>query len=208
MNRLAIVGAGALGQQIAKLASNNGWNVIGFFDDFQKINTLKNGIKILGGVKGVENQRFMFDEIALAIGYKHFQERQRIFQIFENKYSMATIIDKSAIISPSSIIETGCVIMPGVIIGDNTHIKRNVFINIGSTIAHDSVVGAHSFIAPSVAVAGFTTIGERSFIGINSTIIDNLTLCDDVKIGGGTVVIKDISTKGLWVGNPARHIQK
>ncbi len=97
--------------------------------------------------------------------------------------------------------------MPGVVLDKNVRIGKNVFVNISSTIAHDSEVGSHSFIAPRVAVAGFTKIGKRSFIGINATLIDNISLCDDIQIGGGTVVINSVADKGTYVGIPARKIR-
>jgi acetyltransferase-like isoleucine patch superfamily enzyme len=56
-------------------------------------------------------------------------------------------------------------------------------------------------------MAGFVTIEEQVIIGINATIIDNIKICKKTQIGGGTVVIKDILTHGLYVGNPAKFIR-
>lgn len=208
MAKLSIIGAGDLGEQIANLALRNGWEIEGYFDDFMPIGTIRQGGIVRGRVEDIGNQIDMKSGgVIVAIGYKHFKERQAIFEKISGKINMATIIDRTAIIDESVTIGEGSVIMPGVILDKNVRIGKNVFVNISSTIAHDSEVGSHSFIAPHVAVAGFTKIGKRSFIGINATLIDNISLCDDIQIGGGAVVINSVADKGTYVGIPARKIR-
>ncbi len=206
MRNIGIIGAGDLGKQIAHVAKNNDICVTCFFDDYAIPGSDIEGIPIVGKLEDVWKSN-LFDELIIAIGYKHFNERKYIFDNLSKKFKIATIIDKSAIIDPSAYIGTGVCIMPGCIIGQNVKINNNVFLNIGASIAHDSQIGSNSFIAPNVAIAGFTTIGENSFIGINATIIDNLKIGDNVLIGGSAVIIKDILTEGLYVGNPAKKVK-
>ena len=47
-----------------------------------------------------------------------------------------------------------------------------------------------------------TTIGNRVSIGSNATLLP-VQICDDVVIGAGAVVTKDITEVGTYVGNPA-----
>lgn len=47
-----------------------------------------------------------------------------------------------------------------------------------------------------------TCIGNRVSIGSNATILP-VTICDDVVIGAGSVVTKDILKAGVYAGNPA-----
>jgi acetyltransferase-like isoleucine patch superfamily enzyme len=48
-----------------------------------------------------------------------------------------------------------------------------------------------------------TTIGNRVSIGSGATILP-VNICDDVVIGAGAVVTKDIMVAGSYAGNPAR----
>jgi acetyltransferase-like isoleucine patch superfamily enzyme len=48
-----------------------------------------------------------------------------------------------------------------------------------------------------------TSIGNRVSIGSNATILP-VRICDDVVIGAGAVVTKDITVSGSYAGNPAR----
>ncbi len=50
-----------------------------------------------------------------------------------------------------------------------------------------------------------TTIGNRVSIGSNATLLP-VQICDDVVIGAGAVVTKDITEVGTYVGNPARML--
>ena len=48
-----------------------------------------------------------------------------------------------------------------------------------------------------------TTIGNRVSIGSGATILP-VNICDDVVVGAGAVVTKDIMVAGSYAGNPAR----
>jgi acetyltransferase-like isoleucine patch superfamily enzyme len=48
-----------------------------------------------------------------------------------------------------------------------------------------------------------TTIGNNVSIGSNSTILP-VNITDNVVIGAGSVVTKDINVQGVYFGNPAK----
>jgi acetyltransferase-like isoleucine patch superfamily enzyme len=52
-----------------------------------------------------------------------------------------------------------------------------------------------------------TVVGSNVSIGTNATILP-VSICDHVVIGAGAVVTKDITTPGVYAGNPARLIRK
>jgi acetyltransferase-like isoleucine patch superfamily enzyme len=52
-----------------------------------------------------------------------------------------------------------------------------------------------------------TTIGNKVSIGTNATILP-VTICDNVVVGAGSVVTRDITVPGIYAGNPARLIRK
>lgn len=201
--KVAIIGAGELGKQILHLANKNGYNVVGFFDDYCKESQIDEKL-VLGGVDNVYDKSDRFDSVVIAIGYKHMDVRLRLYSKLKlHGVKFATIIDKTAIIDSTVIIGEGSVITSSVILDKGVIIEENVFINVACCVAHDSVIGAHSFLAPRVAIAGFTHVGQSSFLGINSTIIDNLCLPSKIKVGAGAVVTSNLEGPGLYVGVPA-----
>lgn len=51
-----------------------------------------------------------------------------------------------------------------------------------------------------------TRIGNHVCIGTNATVLP-VSICDQVVIGAGSVVTKDITKPGIYAGNPARFIR-
>ena len=51
-----------------------------------------------------------------------------------------------------------------------------------------------------------TRIGRKVSIGTNATILP-VTICDNVVIGAGSVVTKDITQPGVYAGNPVRLLR-
>jgi len=103
-------------------------------------------------------------------------------------------------------------------IGARTRIQSHSFICELVTIGEDCVV-AHGvmFINDTYATGGpargnrdlwkATTIGNRVSIGSNATILP-VRIADDVVIGAGAVVTKDIVESGTYAGNPARKVAR
>jgi acetyltransferase-like isoleucine patch superfamily enzyme len=103
-------------------------------------------------------------------------------------------------------------------VGKNTRIQSHSFICELVTIGESCVV-AHGviFINDLFATGGpargdkklwkKTVIGNRVSIGSNSTILP-VSICDDVVVGAGSVVTKNILIPGIYSGNPAKLIRQ
>jgi acetyltransferase-like isoleucine patch superfamily enzyme len=68
------------------------------------------------------------------------------------------------------------------------------------TANRDVVIGEDSAIAASTAIAGSTVIGKRCMIGGMVGIIGHINICDDVIIGGKSIVDKNIKAPGMYTG--------
>lgn len=198
-----------MGQQIAHYAiSDNHYDKVVFFDDFTAEKEV-NGFSVLGNSEAIisEFEKKAFDEILIGIGYKHLLVRKELFERFFNKIPFGKIIHSTSWVDATASINQGCVIYPSCSIDAHAIICANTILNMACVVAHDTIVGKHSFLSPRVALAGFINIGEMCVLGINSTVIDNISIVSKTKLGGGTVVIKNIENNGLYVGNPHRFIR-
>jgi acetyltransferase-like isoleucine patch superfamily enzyme len=103
-------------------------------------------------------------------------------------------------------------------IGERTKIQSHSFICELVDIGKDCFIGhGVMFINDTFAKGGpargdkslwkQTRIGDNVSIGSNVTILP-VTVCNNVVIGAGSVVTKDIKAPGVYVGNPARLIKK
>jgi len=123
----------------------------------------------------------------------------------------------------------GCTVGDDCFVGPFVEVQKNV------TIGKRSKIQSHSFVCEFVTIgddcfighgvmfindlfssggpAGgdkskwkSTLIGNHVSIGSNCTILP-VSICDDVVIGAGSVVTKDISKPGIYAGNPAKFIR-
>jgi len=210
MIKLGIIGAGDLGIQILHLARQcTTFEVVAFFDDTKTRNSLIESVPVVDAIDNIQQayDGGIFEQLVIAIGYKHMSFRSQLYDRFKGSISFANIIHPTAFIDTTACLGEGVVVYPGVIVDMNATIGNNTLLNIGTCIAHDSQIGDHSFISPKVTVAGQVNIGKQCNIGVSTTIIDHITIAPQCHTGGGTVVIKDLTKKGLYVGNPARFIR-
>ena len=123
----------------------------------------------------------------------------------------------------------------GCTIGDNSLIGPFTEIQNGVVIGNDCRIQSHSFICELVSIGNncfvghgvmfinddwktggpahhdkslwkVTIIGNNVSIGSNSTILP-VRICDNVVIGAGSVVTKNITQPGIYAGNPAKKIR-
>ncbi len=210
MPKLAIIGGGDLGQQVAAIARAHGeFEVVGFFDDFQQPGTPTNGGPILGCIDDIEAQHTdgTFDALLVGVGYKHADFRRQCFERFSPTIAFPTIVHPAAHLEPTVTLGAGTIVGPGCVFDGGVLIAENCYFNPGCIIAHDTSIGANSFCGPGVTLAGFITIEDDCFLGVGTTVIDNVRLTAGTQTGGGTVVTADITEPGLYIGVPARKLR-
>ena len=102
-------------------------------------------------------------------------------------------------------------------IGARTRVQSHAFICELVTIGQDCFIShGAKFINDSFSSGGpargdqskwaSTVIGDRVSVGTNATVMP-VNICDDVVIGAGSVVTKNIEKPGIDAGNPARFIR-
>ncbi len=102
-------------------------------------------------------------------------------------------------------------------IGEQCKIQSHTFICELVSIGNNCFIGhGVMFINDLFAVGGpangkkelwkKTMIGKNVSIGSNATILP-VEICDNVVIGAGSVVTKNITKSGIYAGNPARFVR-
>ena len=86
-------------------------------------------------------------------------------------------------------------------------IKNGVKIGAKNNIAHNNVIGENTVFAVGAITNGSVTIGNNCWISSGALIKNGVQICDDVVVGLGAVVVKDIIEPGIYVGSPARYLK-
>jgi sugar O-acyltransferase (sialic acid O-acetyltransferase NeuD family) len=105
------------------------------------------------------------------------------------------------------VIGDGNIIMGGTCLTSNIVIGVNNHINVNCNIAHDCVLMDHITISPRVSLAGNVTVNSTVFLGVGSVVSERVTICENVIVGAGSLVIKSIDEPGTYAGAPARKLE-
>jgi UDP-3-O-[3-hydroxymyristoyl] glucosamine N-acyltransferase len=131
------------------------------------------------------------------------------------------------IVEPANVY--GCELGDGVFVGPFVEIQKDVVIGARTRVQSHAficelvTIGADCFVSHGAMFVndlfakggpargdktlwGHTRIGDRVSIGTHATILP-VDICDDVVIGAGSVVTKNITEPGVYAGNPARKIR-
>lgn len=148
-------------------------------------------------------------------------------RIKESGLVNVTFGENVTVVNPANLygctIGDDCFIGPFVEIQKDTTIGRRCRVQSHAFICELVTIGDDCFISHGAmfindlfAIGGpakgrkelwrSTRIGSRVSIGTNATVLP-VNICDDVVIGAGSVVTKDITEPGIYVGNPARKLR-
>jgi sugar O-acyltransferase (sialic acid O-acetyltransferase NeuD family) len=202
---LGIYGAGGLGRELYDVAvRRNGvshrWSDIVFIDDFSEegafFGTSRMHLDSL-------SKSAASCECIVAVGEP--SDREKLFgRLAERNFELATLIDPTAIVSPTAKIGAGSIVCEYSTIHTCVEIGRNTLIQPYCTIGHDIKVGDHSVFSAYFAPGGEATFGSRVYAGMHASVLEKLTVGDDAVIGMGAAVFRDVPAGATVVGNPAR----
>jgi sugar O-acyltransferase (sialic acid O-acetyltransferase NeuD family) len=133
--------------------------------------------------------------------------RKKIVESLPKETTYTTVIHPSAVLSEWVEIGEGSIITAGAILTCDIKIGKHAQLNLHSTIGHDCKIGNYFTAAPAANINGSCTIGDCVYFGANSSLKEKITVCSNVSIGMGAVVIKNITEEGVYIGNPAKKLK-
>lgn len=208
--KIAIVGAGGLGREVAAMMRfMPEWEVSGFYDDHKKRGDRVDDYPCLGTL---EDLLSLSEEIEMVVAIGDPRVKSDILKrLTQNQllkfpslvHPSARILDPARVtIGPGTIVSVGCILTTGISIGAHT------LVNLNSTIGHDSLIGERCSIMPGVNIAGNVRIGNSVLIGSGAKILNGVRVGDGAKVGAGSVVLTDVQPGTTVVGVPARESGK
>ncbi|MFM7365678.1 MAG: serine O-acetyltransferase [Cuspidothrix sp.] len=107
---------------------------------------------------------------------------------------------------------TGIEIHPGAKIGKSVFIDHGMGVVIGET----AIVGDYALIYQGVTLGGtgkesgkrHPTLGDNVVVGAGAKVLGNIQISDRVRIGAGSIVLRDVPPDATVVGIPGRIISR
>ena len=75
----------------------------------------------------------------------------------------------------------------------------NGFVPIG----HDTTIGNYNVVMPSCNISGGIKMGDCNFMGVKSVVLQYLKVGNNVRIGAGSVLMRNAKDGFLYIGTPA-----
>jgi len=215
MKDIAIFGAGGFGREVACLIriineslSEPRWNFIGFFEDDSNLHGTRNEYgEILGGRDLINSWEKPLD-IVIAIGSPEVI-RLVASEIVNPNIDFPNVIapnvqwlDKDNVrIGKGNVICSGCLISCNVELGNFNVL--NGFIPVG----HDTTIGNYNVIMPSCNISGGVVMGDCNFMGLKSAVLQYLKIGNNVKLGTGSILMRNAKDGYLYIGIPAQKTE-
>lgn len=211
MQKLVIIGAGGFGREVAWLVERMNkmeqrYHLAGFVDDGKQPGELIDDYPVLGNMEWLLSQE---EDLSIAVAVGNAGTRKRLAQIVQKKRGIIfpNLIDPSVRMSErvqlgmGNIITAGTTMTVDILLGDFN------ILNLHSTVGHDVRMESYITVYPGANISGAVTIGECCELGTGCQIIQGLSITEQVILGAGAVVTKNIVQKGTYVGVPAQKVR-
>ncbi len=187
------------------------WSSVSFYDDsYPDKKVGARNLPILGiieeGLHACAKQRI---PSMVAMGHRYSAERYATFlKALDLDIPLANLIHPSAMIHPNVKIGTnvamnvGSVVCAGATIGSLCNLAGARVV-----IEHDNKISDNVVFGAGIALSGLTEIGSHSFIGSGVSSRHEVQIGERCLIGAGAVVVSNIPSGMVAVGNPARVLR-
>lgn len=202
---ILIGGGGHCISCIDVIKSTGKYDIAGILDVKEKVGTKILDVPVIGTDDELPAMKSNYDFFLVTIGQiKSPDTRIRVFERMQQLgLKSPVIISPNAYVSASAKVGDGTIIMHGAVVNAATSIGKNCIINTKAILEHEVVVEDHSHISTAAVCNGNVTVGSGSFVGSNATIRQGVFIGERVIVGAGAVVLNDISSNTVLVGNPA-----
>jgi sugar O-acyltransferase (sialic acid O-acetyltransferase NeuD family) len=206
--KIVIIGYGGHGYVAIDILQKRGFDIVGYCDVEKKaLNPY--GLDYLGSEKRFFSQPLTAGNYSAFISIGEIALRQKIFTgLTSLDIQIINAIHPNAIVAEKTLLGRGVFIAARAVINPLTKIGDGVICNTSCSIDHECTVGDFSHICPGTVLCGNVTVGKHSFVGANSVVIPGTTIGDYVIVGAGSTVTTDLLVPGVYVGAPARLLDK
>jgi len=160
------------------------------------------------GIPVIKDSEFVAENYKVVVAIGDPIKRKKVVEKLPSETEFATIIHPSVVLSDWVEIGDGSIITAGTILTCNIKIGKHAHLNLHTTIGHDCIIGDFFTTAPATNISGNCEFGECVYFGTNSSVRQGIKISDNVTIGMGGIVVKNIDKEGVYIGNPVKKLEK
>lgn len=206
--RIVVIGMGGHAKVIIDLIrSIDRFELYGAVDN-RKSPPASYGVPVLGGDEVLPDLLAAgIQHLAIAVG-DNARRMALSHAAVEMGFNLPALVAPSAYVAPTASLGSGAVVFANSVVQSDAVIGSMSIVNSGAIVEHDCKVGDAAHVAPGAILCGGVSVGRLSLIGAGARIPPGLTIAEETTIGAGAVVTGSIAVKGLYVGVPAKAINR
>ncbi len=158
------------------------------------------------GIPVIRQSEYDASKHFLVIAIGEPASRKRVAEQFPADTAYATLIHPTVVMSEWVELGEGAIVTAGTIVTCNISIGKHAQLNLHTTVGHDCVIGDFFTTAPGAKISGICEFGDCVYFGTASSVRQGVKICSDVTIGMGGVVVKNIESPGVYIGNPLKAL--
>ena len=207
--KIAIIGTGGFAREVLCLITDLGrYEDVACFMEPDDIWADKWQNQNIMGIPVRPRSEFNSKQFSVTIGIGNSIFREKVVNELPEETEYLTLIHPSVTISKWVEIGEGAIICAGTILTCDIKIGKQAQLNLHTTIGHDCVIGNYFTTAPGVNISGICNFGNHVYFGTSAAVRQGINICDNVTIGMGAMVVKNITEAGIYVGMPAKKLEK
>lgn len=181
------------------------YKLIGFIEDTPE-EDLVYGLPVISSADYLKKEQIIKGDIFAPLTSS--SARKKIFKKFKSQgCSFASYISPQAHVWNRNALGENCFVQEFNNIQYGTRIGDNCLFWAGNHVGHHGNIGSHNTFTSHVVLSGSCNIDQMCYFGVNSTIGDGLHICSSVFVGMGSVITKNVTEEGVYIGVPARRIK-
>jgi sugar O-acyltransferase (sialic acid O-acetyltransferase NeuD family) len=151
-------------------------------------------------------QRQVDTDVMISVGEPALRKKIALKLKQNPRLHFPPVVLGNAAVCEDALMGEGCIVSMDARVSTNVRLGRFVFLNTGSKVCHDGVLGDFVTLSPDATLAGAVTVGNGSEIGLGAKVIQGIRIGEQVVVGAGGVVIRDVGNNCTVVGVPAERI--
>lgn len=206
--KVYVIGTGGHARSVSNLLYSTDFEFGGFVDPLLEHGNLANNAMSIQDL--MKSNRKL--KVVMGIGDNFI--REQVVQVLRNQATQngvnlefPIIVHPGASVARTAHLDSGTVVFFGSQIGAGCFIGNFSVLNHLSSIDHDSHTGDFASLAPGAIVGGNVNIQLRSALMISSSVAHNVTIRNDVILGGNSFLKDNTESLAIYAGNPARKIR-
>ena len=144
----------------------------------------------------------------VAIGGARGRDRLDVHSLLETSGLRALVaIHRTAFVADGAVIGAGSQVLAQAAVCAGASLGRQVIVNTSASVDHECEVADGVHIGPGAHLAGAVVVASAAFVGAGAVVLPRVRIGEDSIVGAGAVVTRDVPSRAVVAGNPARLLR-